>query len=148
MTHVYHRRYTRTYAGCAHASARTLSLSLATPRKNGKIGREKEREREGRSKEKRGQREREKQHADTREITTFAYVWIHRSSERASGSGRPGFIGLPEAWWGAGRRKREEGKWEEEDGERGRACRGGRGDGDRGRERGKKGMGVGWRTVG
>lgn len=36
-------------------------------------------------------------HADTREITAFAYVWIHRSSERASASGRPGFIGLLQA---------------------------------------------------
>lgn len=58
-------------------------------------------ERDGESeKEKGGKREREGDgtvHADTREITAFAYVWIHRSSERASASGRPGFIGLLQA---------------------------------------------------
>lgn len=46
-------------------------------------------------------------HADTREITAFAYVWIHRSSERASASGRPGFIGLLQARRGMAARRRE-----------------------------------------
>lgn len=46
-------------------------------------------------------------HADTREITAFAYVWIHRSSERASASGRPGFIGLLQARRGMAARERK-----------------------------------------
>jgi len=53
-------------------------------------------------------------HADTREITAFAYVWIHRSSERASASGRPGFIGLLQARRGMAARseRKREGKRE------------------------------------
>lgn len=52
-------------------------------------------------------------HADTREITAFAYVWIHRSSERASASGRPGFIGLLQARRGMAARWREREKTSE-----------------------------------
>jgi len=69
-----------------------------------KIERERERERE---REKGGKREGGTVHADTREITAFAYVWIHRSSERASASGRPGFIGLLQAQRGMAARWRE-----------------------------------------
>lgn len=66
-----------------------------------------------RDEERTGKRENERAreagtvHADTREITAFAYVWIHRSSERASASGRLGFIGLLQARRGMAARWRE-----------------------------------------
>lgn len=68
---------------------------------------ERERERKREKRKKRREKEREGVHADTREITAFAYVWIHRSSERASASGRPGFIGLLQAWRGMAARWRK-----------------------------------------
>jgi len=70
-----------------------------------------------RERQRKREREREREagtvHADTREITAFAYVWIHRSSERASANGRPGFIGLLQA-----RRGMESGSVERTRGER------------------------------
>lgn len=74
-----------------------------------------ERERESERMGKRGNeraREAGMVHADTREITAFAYVWIHRSSERASASGRPGFAAGTARDGGGENAKREERKRE------------------------------------